>query len=82
MLGDNCSSSCRTRDHESWGQCLRSKNIAVVDPAGIVHRNTWDSDLSAYESARKQGIQPAGTTRRLVDAAVKASDQMGQAYKA
>lgn len=77
-----CTSSCLTQDHASWGECARSKNLAVLDPAGKIHRSKWDSDLAAYESARKDGIQPAGTSRRLVDAAVKASDQMGEAYQA
>ncbi len=42
----------------------------------------WDSELQAYRDARDQGIQPAGTTRKLIESAVKASDTMGRAYNA
>lgn len=82
MLGDNCSSSCTTRDHETWGQCQRSKNIAVTDEAGRIHRSTFDSDMGAYYNARKAGIQPEGTARHLVDAAVRASEIKGEAFQA
>jgi hypothetical protein len=77
-----CTSSCPTQDHASWGECVRSKNVAVLDPQGVVHRAKWDKDLSAYESARKQGIQPEGTSRHLVDAAVQASEKTGVAFQA
>lgn len=25
-----CSSSCPTQDHESWGECVRSKGLAIA----------------------------------------------------
>lgn len=81
-LGDNCSSGCRTRDHENWGQCQRAKNLAVVDPEGRVIRSKWDKDLDAYAAARRQGVQPENTSRRAVDDAMILSDVSGSAYQA
>ncbi|MET9385300.1 hypothetical protein ABZY09_30570 [Streptomyces sp. NPDC002928] len=40
----------------------------------------WDGELEAYRQARQQGIQPDGTTRDKVTAALKASDAAGAAY--
>ena len=40
----------------------------------------WDSELNLYESARKQGIQPDGTSRKKVQAAIDASNEVGVAY--
>lgn len=77
-----CTSGCRTQDHASWGECMRSKNLAVVDPDGRVHRAQWDADLDAYREARKAGIQPASTSRSAVDAAVRASESTGEAFQA
>jgi hypothetical protein len=40
----------------------------------------WDQDLSLYRQARAQGIQPEGTTRNKVVAALRASDAAGAAF--
>jgi hypothetical protein len=42
----------------------------------------WDSELAAYKRAREQGIQPAGTTMKKVQEAIKASDTLGRPYDA
>jgi len=42
----------------------------------------WDKELYAYEDARKQGIQPAGTSMQAIRAAHEASDKLGAAYNA
>ncbi len=26
--GENCSASCETRDHATYGECLRAKNLS------------------------------------------------------
>lgn len=41
-----------------------------------------DSELEAYRSARKQGVQPAGTTMEKVESAMRISDATGVAYQA
>ena len=40
----------------------------------------WDGELAAYRDARAQGIQPGGTTRKAVDQALQASENLGRAY--
>jgi hypothetical protein len=42
----------------------------------------WDQELNAYSTARKQGIQPAGTSLKKIQEAVDASDKVGKAYNA
>ena len=42
----------------------------------------WEGELQAYRDARKQGIQPAGTTMAKIEAAHKASENLGRAYNA
>jgi hypothetical protein len=42
----------------------------------------WTSELQAYRDARSQGIQPAGTRMKDIQAAHKASETLGQAYNA
>lgn len=45
-------------------------------------KKKWDAELNAYSAARKQGIQPAGTTMAAVKDALKKSDKAGKAYDA
>lgn len=42
----------------------------------------WDKELQAYRDARAQGIQPAGTSMKKIEEAVKISDKTGKAYGA
>ena len=42
----------------------------------------WDKELQAYRDARAQGIQPAGTSMKKVQEAVKISNETGKAYGA
>lgn len=42
----------------------------------------WDKELELYRSARKQGIQPAGTSTKQVQKALDDSNKVGKAYDA
>jgi hypothetical protein len=42
----------------------------------------WDAELNAYSAARKEGIQPAGTSMRAVQDARAKSDKAGKAFDA
>lgn len=42
----------------------------------------WDKELDLYRSARKQGIQPAGTSTKQVQKAIDDSNKVGKAYDA
>ena len=78
--GAKCATSCTTRNHMSLGECLKSQHIGVA--WGIQATKKWNSDLDAYAAARRQGIQPANTSRQAVDDAVILSNESGRAFDA
>jgi hypothetical protein len=82
-----CSSSCRTQDHASYGECLRSKNLKTAymqdwKGADYTRQKKADKELDAYAKARKEGIQPKSTKRRDIEYAIKQSDKTGTAFQA
>lgn len=84
MVKNNCTSTCTTRDHKTFGECMRAKN-AIVAYCGIgggdaSAEKRWDRELEAYRNARAQGIQPTGTTMPKIEAALEASNRRGAAY--
>jgi len=86
-LGDNCSSSCLTRDHASFGECLRGKSLRVgycqsASGQDYTTQKRFDADLAFYKSAREQGIQPSSTSRGAVERAFALSEKHGKAYVA
>jgi hypothetical protein len=83
----NCSSSCPTQDHSSWGACVRAKGLRVgwaASHKGIdrTKEKKWEQGLQEYRDARAAGIQPASTNVRDVRAAVAASEATGSAVNA
>lgn len=82
-----CSTSCPTGDHETFGACLRAKNLktAVSIPGNNWDRSVqslWDRRIDSYKQARSEGIQPSSTRSSDIAAAVKESDASGSAYQA
>jgi len=83
-----CASSCITKDHFSYGECLRSKNLAAVglestNPSfAMSNQKAFDKNLDLYENAVKQGVQPATTQTKDIHMALDASDQHGKPYRA
>ncbi len=82
--GQNCSAGCRTLDHRTWGECIREKN-ALIAESGVgggdcSAQKKWDRELEAYRDARRQGIQPEGTSMAHIHQALDASDRAGAAY--
>lgn len=78
-LGENCASACKTKDHRTFGECVRGFSV-LGEPTA--HNNRWDAELSAYQEARKKGIKPAGTTMEKVQAAERISENVGRPYDA
>lgn len=86
-MGENCSSSCKTKDHATFGECVRSKNLKTAymqewKGKDATAQKRADKNLDQYEAARKHGIQPASTRPADVQAAVRISDKTGTAFKA
>lgn len=82
-----CTSSCRTQDHESWGACVRAKNLKIEGCESHkgkdrTRQKKADKALDAYASARKQGIQPKSTRPHDIQTAVRKSDETGTAFQA
>lgn len=81
--GLRCSSSCVTKDHRTFGECMRSKHLNLnPNLADTQRQKRWDRELDSYEAARKQGVEPKGTSQKMVDEAMKISEATGVAYQA
>lgn len=76
----NCRTGCPTKDHATYGECLRSARVGANLAA--TPNNTWDKDLHAYKAAREEGLQPDSTKRADVEMAKAFSDSTGVAYDA
>lgn len=75
-----CSSSCKTQDHKTFGECLRAKNLQLsphVNDSYSTRQVAWDRELDNYESAVRQGLEPAGTKQRHIDAAIREAEAGG-----
>lgn len=64
---------------------MRAKNVRVaycqsVKGLDATRQKKWDRSLEAYASAKKQGMQPDGTTPTKVRYAEEASSALGAAY--
>lgn len=80
-----CREGCKTKDHESYAQCLRSARVTVTATINSQFQGMWEktkSDLSAYQTARANGIQPGGTSAEKVRQAESASRMLGRPYDA
>jgi hypothetical protein len=65
---------CKARTLQlSPGDAASNKNMS---------QKKWDKELNLYRDARKQGIQPAGTSTRQVQKAIDDSNKVGKAYDA
>ena len=82
----NCTSSCKTKDHSNYGECIRSNTpmFVGVNPT----RTGWDQDkvkkdekeIQSYWDATRQGIEPRSTRKKDIDAAVKLYNDAGKAF--
>jgi hypothetical protein len=68
-----------------FGCKVSTLELSTGDARGAViesgtTQKKWDSELQAYRDARANGIQPGGTSRKHVEAAITASENLGRAY--
>jgi hypothetical protein len=78
----SCTSGCRTRNHATWGECVRDKGLQIGDINGRPKNKAFDSEQQAYYDARKQGVQPASPLKKDVDRAMRISQADGEAWRA
>jgi hypothetical protein len=81
-----CASSCVSKDHVSYGACLRSQNVGVMGLEttgnGLGGRSAdlkMHRENAAYRDAVKEGLQPKAPTQAAVDAVRRAADKTGTA---
>ena len=73
---------------EPLEDCFGCKALGLQMNTGDANSNLqvsskkWDKELQAYRDARAQGIQPAGTSMKKIQEAVKISNETGKAYGA
>jgi hypothetical protein len=65
-----------------FGCKVGTLEMGTGDASRDISDKKWTSELNEYRKARAEGIQPAGTTRRHVEEARKASETLGKAYNA
>jgi hypothetical protein len=79
-----CRSGCPTQDHTNWGECLRASNLVFgtgdANSAVTMPKKKFEAELQAYRDARRQGIQPTGTSMAKVQQAVELSNKVGKAF--
>ena len=75
-------SNCDT--NPCFGCKAKGLQLSTGDANGraAMPKRKWEGELQAYRDARRQGIQPAGTTMEKIVAAEKASENLGRAYNA
>lgn len=81
----SCRSGCVSQSHASYADCLRAANVTVTATINSPLQRMYDTtkgDLRAYQSARANGIQPAGTSLEKVRQAEAASRALGRPYDA
>lgn len=80
-----CRTGCKTKDHASYGECLADAGIGtylvrISKGEDATAQKKWDGELDSYRRARKEGMQPDGTTQKKVDEARRLSDRAGAGY--
>lgn len=83
----SCRSGCPDQNCASYAECLRGANVKVsytnsANGWDRTKQQKWDKELSDYRDARRQGIEPAGTDRKSIDAAVAISNEIGHPFRA
>lgn len=82
-----CRTGCITKDHATYGQCLRAASLRVgwsrshlgIDRTREKNKN---QELDLYVEARRAGIQPATTKTPDIRKAFELSEKAGAAFDA
>jgi len=85
MAGENCASACPTKDHATFGECVRGvRTVWCREAAGLdaSAERRKDRELAEYRRLKREGSQPASTRRGDLERAKRMSDRAGKAYSA
>lgn len=82
-----CRTGCITKDHASYGECLRAASLRVgwgKSHLGIdrTRERGKQAELDLYKTARSAGIQPASTKTPDIRKAIEISEKAGAAFDA
>ena len=83
---NNCTSSCKTKDHATYGECIRQNTpmFVGVTPSKSGYDQTKvradEKEIQSYWDATRQGIEPRSTKKADIDAAVQLSNEAGKAF--
>ena len=79
-----CRTGCKTKNCASYGECCRNAAVRTTNIGDKVFtregERRWFGELAAYDAARKEGIEPDGTTYEAIDRARRISDMTGKPY--
>ena len=72
-----CSEDC-----DCFGCKARTLQLSTGDAnsQAVMSKKKYNKEMDAYKHARSQGIQPGGTTMKKIEAAYKASENLGKPY--
>lgn len=75
VLGQNCSSGCLTRDHATYGECMRSKSLGHMALGGTTssygERKAWAAQNAELRNVVKAGGDISTALSQGVDAAYR-----------
>lgn len=82
-----CTTGCASRDHASYGDCLRAKSVKVAytnSAAGkdATRQKKWDREVDRSRDLMAQGILPRNTFGPALDEAERESDTTGKPFRA
>jgi len=82
-----CRTGCITKNHASYGECLRSASLRVGwgrSHLGIdrTREKGKETELDLYRQARAAGVQPATTRTPDIRKAMEVSEKAGAAFDA
>lgn len=60
-MGESCSSSCPTRDHASWGECVRAKGLKAQWLGGTGSSYGDEKRFAAENRELRQVVRAGGS---------------------
>lgn len=79
MTGEHCTSTCTTRDHDSFGECVRAKNVRAMWLGGtgpsMGDQRRFDRTNQDFRKAVADGLSPAGVSDSAIHAAYDAAER-------